>query len=103
MVLTSAVVQVLEAGLATEDDAVHVAGLLKSKRQLPGLYAATGCLIPRPLDQRFDGVKPEGRTQAGATVAGVVLTAGKWRIPVEETRGVGLGDRSLPTVCSSFS
>ena len=55
------VVQVLEAALATEDDAGRVAGLLRSERVLPRLYAAMGCLIPRASDQRLDGVKPKGR------------------------------------------
>ena len=40
VVLTSAVVQVLEAGLDTEDATVRVGGLLKSELQLPVLYTA---------------------------------------------------------------
>ena len=71
-------------------------------RQLPGLYAAMGCLIPRTLDVRLVGVKPKGNAQVGATAAGVVLTAGKWRIPVEKARDVGLGDRPLPTGVFEF-
>jgi hypothetical protein len=77
VVLTSAVVQMLEAGLDTEDDAVRVAVLLKSERQLPGLYAAMGCLIPRALGPRRDGEKPTARPQTEASAAGVVLNAGK--------------------------
>lgn len=95
-VLTLDVGQVFGSGVVTHDDAVRVAGLFKSERQLPGLYASMGCLIPRALDHRLDGVKLRGGAQAGASAAGVVLTVGKWRIPAEEARDLVLCDRALP-------
>ena len=55
-----------------------------------------GCLIPRELDPRLDGVRPRGKARAGATTPGVKMYAGKWGINVDEVRDLGLDDRPLP-------
>ena len=95
-VLASAVDRVVRAGAASQDECICVCGLLKGERQRFSVYKAMGCLIPRALDPRLDGVKPRGKARAGATTPGVKMYAGKWGISVDEVRDLGLDDRPLP-------
>jgi hypothetical protein len=71
VVLGAAVGRVVHAGAASEDDAIRVSGLLKGERQVFSVHKAMGCLVPRSLDPRLDGVKPRGKARAGATTPGV--------------------------------
>ena len=95
-VLASAVDRVVRAGAASQDECICVCGLLKGERQRFSVYKAMGCLIPRELDPRLDGVRPRGKARAGATTPGVKMYAGKWGINVDEVRDLGLDDRPLP-------
>ena len=75
-VLTQAVDREVAAGETMTEDALRVACRLREGRQRPGLLEAMGCLIPRDLHPKLDGVKPKGKATPGATTTGAVLTFG---------------------------
>jgi hypothetical protein len=70
------------------DHALAVVERLKSPVHMPAVLDALGCLIPRSLHPRLDGVKPKGKAQAGAAVSGPMLVVGGWKMNVDDERSV---------------
>ena len=67
---------------------------LLGEYHLPAVKEALGCLIPRELNPRLDGVVPKGKTVPGSVPGGVHLEAGTWKVDVKEERDL-YEDRAL--------
>jgi exonuclease III len=82
-------------GVCELEEVLAVVDRLRGPLHLPAVLEALGCLIPRALHRRLDGVKPRGNARAGAAVVSAALVVGGWKVNVDDERAVGEAGRAL--------